>query len=73
MEDILKKYQGPGAYDPTFKLVEARTDIGYTQMPDLNDKNSREALLNPMNNRDIFDNEDLYPNIDAIKPNIKSF
>jgi len=42
-------------------------------MPDLNDKNSREALLNPMNNRDIFDNEDLYPNIDAIKPNIKSF
>jgi len=28
-------------------------------------------LVNPTHNKEIFDNEDLNPNLDGIKPNIK--
>ena len=64
---------GPGAYDAKFKLVEKRDDIGVVKMPDLNEFNAREYIVDPVKDVERFDNEDLDPNLNAIKPNIKTF
>lgn len=69
--DLLQQQKlGPGSHDVNYELTEQRNDIG-GKFPDLNDYNAREVLVNPTHNKEIFDNEDLNPNLDAIKPNIK--
>ena len=40
---------------------------------EINEKNAREVLVDPIHKKEIFDNDDLDPNLEAIKPQIKGF
>ncbi|KRW99078.1 hypothetical protein PPERSA_07331 [Pseudocohnilembus persalinus] len=71
LQDIIEKRMGPGAYEQSYKLVEKRNDIGVQKFADLNEKNDRENKMEHLKQFENFDNEDLNPNIEAIKPNIK--
>lgn len=73
VEDLVQMKLGPGMYDQNFRLVEKRVDVGHVKLQELTEKNARENQMDPSKQIEVFDNEDLYPNIQAVKPNPKSF
>lgn len=54
-------------------LQKKRDDFGVPKFAELNEKNAREVEMDPLRFKEIFDNEDIDPNLNAVKPNIKTF
>lgn len=54
-----------------YQQTEKRNDIGIVKMAKLNEHNARENNLDHLNKGENFDNDLIFPDIDATKPNKK--